>query len=92
MPIGGHNMIEPAALEKPIISGPFIHNFHEVAKLLHDAGALKFCETADDLASQIVQLCEDEEASKAMGRAAALVVKKNRGALIQLMGVVSDTL
>lgn len=92
VPIGGHNMIEPAAWEKPIISGPFIHNFHEVAKLLHDAGALKFCETADDLASQVVQLCEDEEASKAMGRAAALVVKKNRGALIQLMGLVGDTL
>ncbi len=92
VPIGGHNMIEPAAWEKPIISGPYIHNFNEVAKLLYDAEALAFCETADELASQVMQLCEDEEAGKAMGRAAARVVKKNRGALIQLMALVSDTL
>ena len=69
-----------------------IHNFNEVAKLLYDAEALAFCETADELASQVMQLCEDEEAGKAMGRAAARVVKKNRGALIQLMALVSDTL
>ena len=89
---GGHNMIEPAAWEKPIISGPFVRNFDEVAKLLHEAGALTFCETADDLASQVMQLCEDKETRKKLGRAAAHVVQMNQGALIKLMGLVGDTL
>lgn len=92
VPVGGHNMIEPAAWKKPIISGPFVHNFTEVAKLLHEAGALEFCETADELSKQVMQLCEDEETNKKMGHAAAHVIENNRGAVTKLMGMVENSL
>ena len=85
-------MIEPAAWKKPIISGPFVHNFTEVAKLLHEAGALEFCETADELSKQVMQLCEDEETNKKMGHAAAHVIENNRGAVTNLMGLVENSL
>ena len=90
--VGGHNMIEPAAWKKPIISGPFVHNFSEVAKLLHEAGALAFCRDADELARYVVQICEDEKTSKQMGCAAARVVETNRGALMKLMDLVEHTI
>ena len=32
VPVGGHNMLEAAVLEKPIITGPQLFNFQEISK------------------------------------------------------------
>jgi 3-deoxy-D-manno-octulosonic-acid transferase len=41
VPNGGHNLLEPAALAKPVLSGPHLFNFLEIAAQLRDAGALQ---------------------------------------------------
>ncbi|MCZ7018889.1 3-deoxy-D-manno-octulosonic acid transferase, partial [Salmonella enterica] len=38
VPNGGHNLLEPAALAKPVLSGPHLFNFLEISALLRDAG------------------------------------------------------
>ena len=50
VPIGGHNMLEPAVLGIPIIVGPYVHNYLEITKKLTDAGALIQILDSDSLA------------------------------------------
>lgn len=49
---GGHNLLEPAALGKPVLSGPHLFNFLEIAAQLREAGALNEVENAGQLADK----------------------------------------
>src|SRR5690606_23414375 len=53
VPNGGHNFIEPAAWQLPLLSGPHVFNFAEVARLLQQAGALNLVGSASELAQQV---------------------------------------
>ncbi len=59
MPIGGHNVIEPAIWGKPVLSGPYVFNFTEATNLLLDAGAMIFCEDAEALGKEVMELLAD---------------------------------
>lgn len=85
VPVGGHNMIEPAAWGLPILTGPEVHNFIEVARLLEQAGALRYCADATQLAVETIALLQDSDCRESMGRAALMVATANRGALSRLL-------
>ncbi|WP_116963125.1 lipid IV(A) 3-deoxy-D-manno-octulosonic acid transferase [Fastidiosibacter lacustris] len=78
---GGHNMLEPAALSKPILSGPSVFNFMVVAQRLIDKGALKIVSNAHDLSYEIKMLIEQPHQADEMGIAAFKCFKENQGAL-----------
>lgn len=81
-PIGGHNVLEPAALAKPVISGPIVHNFTQAVDLLKDANAIEIVENnAESLAKTLCTLLADEHLRNEMGARALEVVEANRGAL-----------
>jgi 3-deoxy-D-manno-octulosonic-acid transferase len=82
-PIGGHNMIEPAALHKPIITGPSLFNFAEISDVLQAAGGLLKVTTSDQLANAVIKLFENTNQCQLMGKNAFKVVEENRGALDQ---------
>jgi 3-deoxy-D-manno-octulosonic-acid transferase len=82
---GGHNLLEPAALGKPVLSGPHLFNFLEIAAQLREAGALREVADADDLAQQIEQLWRAPEAAQAMREAGLVVMQRNQGALARLL-------
>ena len=69
VPVGGHNVLEPAAAGVPIVCGPHLHNFSEEAELLLSAGALLKCKTADEVLHQVDVLLNDVDKCKSMGRA-----------------------
>jgi 3-deoxy-D-manno-octulosonic-acid transferase len=79
--VGGHNLIEPAALHLPILSGNHLHNFVAISKLLTDANALIVVNDANHLATQILQLLADKTQRDAMGERAYQVSADNTGAL-----------
>ena len=77
---GGQNPIEPAALGKPIIFGPFMQNFHEVVKsLLQAKGAVQVVDEAE-LGDKIGELLANSEHREALGSAAKGMVEANKGA------------
>jgi len=81
-PIGGHNMLEPAALAKPVINGPIVHNFTQAVDLLKEAHAIEIVENnAESLAKTLCTLLADEHLRNEMGARALEVVEANRGAL-----------
>jgi 3-deoxy-D-manno-octulosonic-acid transferase len=79
-PIGGHNLIEPALLEKPILFGPHMKNFQEIAKLFLSRQAAIQVQDADELADKIRMLLADEDACARLSREARRLALANQGA------------
>ncbi|WP_263143346.1 lipid IV(A) 3-deoxy-D-manno-octulosonic acid transferase [Pseudomonas sp. RIT-PI-AD] len=85
IPSGGHNLLEPAALGKPVLSGPHLFNFLEIAALLRSAGALVEAADAPALAVALDRLWHDPRQAARMAESALGVVRANQGALQQLL-------
>lgn len=83
-PIGGHNVLEPAALALPVLFGPHMDNFLAARDLLIEAGAAQAV-SADALAGTVQALFADPARRAAMGAAGRMAVEANRGALARLM-------
>ena len=85
VPAGGHNLLEPAALGVPVISGPHLYNFAGTADLLGDAGALYRVSTAAELASRVDCLLQDANLRHGMGEKGRQAVLANQGTLHRLL-------
>jgi 3-deoxy-D-manno-octulosonic-acid transferase len=79
--IGGHNLLEPAAVGTAVVSGPHLHNFADIAAQLRDAGALLVGNDAGEVGTHIATLLGDADARAAMVAAAHALVDQGRGAL-----------
>jgi 3-deoxy-D-manno-octulosonic-acid transferase len=88
--IGGHNLLEPAALAKPILTGPHHANGQDIAQLLLADGAAQEVRGADDLAAAVAKLFAHPERRKEMGEKAQAVVASNRGALARAMELIDS--
>lgn len=91
-PIGGHNLIEPASVGLPILSGPALHNFAAIAELLHDQRALQLVSDSAALADAVMHLFEHNEERLMMGARALSVAEQNRGALEQHLRLIQALL
>jgi 3-deoxy-D-manno-octulosonic-acid transferase len=85
VPNGGHNLLEPAALGKPVLSGPHLFNFLEISAQLRAAGALREVQDAVQLAQVVSELWGDPAGAQAMRDAGLGVLKANQGALARLL-------
>ncbi|HJR77586.1 MAG TPA: 3-deoxy-D-manno-octulosonic acid transferase [Nitrospiraceae bacterium] len=81
VPVGGHNLLEPAVWGKPVFFGSHTDHCAEVADLLLTAEGGARVRDADELARRITELLLDEARLISMGQAARQVVKDNQGAL-----------
>lgn len=89
VPVGGHNVLEPMAMDVPTLSGPHIYNFQSIADELVAAGALQLV-TAADLAQACNALLDHPEVANARVVAARAVLEGNRGALQRQLGLIKD--
>lgn len=85
--VGGHNVLEPAALGLPVLFGPQMHNFIAARDLLLEARAALQVSDADALAAQLAVLLGDPARRAAMGAAGRDAVEANRGALQRLLAL-----
>jgi 3-deoxy-D-manno-octulosonic-acid transferase len=85
IPIGGHNLLEPASFGLPVLFGPYTHNFVLMSRLLIEAGAGKRVMDGEDLFETMKELLSDPEKSIRMGRRAEKFIEENRGALKRIM-------
>lgn len=82
---GGHNLLEPAALAKPVISGSHLFNFLDIAAQLREAGALAEVDDAEGLAVEVQRLFELPRDAQRMADAGLAVMRRNQGALQRLL-------
>jgi 3-deoxy-D-manno-octulosonic-acid transferase len=88
VPIGGHNLLEPAALGLPILTGPHNSNSADAARLLIANGAVQVVRNPQELADKVVTLLSDPQTRARMGTAGRAFVEANKGALQKLLGLV----
>lgn len=81
VPTGGQNVIEAAAFGKPILFGPHMENFREIAKAFTDSYAALQVNSAPELEEKLSDLLNDAHAREWLGRNARKVIRNNQGAL-----------
>lgn len=92
VPVGGHNMIEPAAWGKAIVSGHHLHNFPEISSLLASSGAMHICRDEVGLLDILYQLLSEPQNRLQMGCQAKILAEQNRGALQKLLTLIDRVL
>lgn len=77
---GGHNLLEPALFARPVVMGPHMENFREIARDFVDAGAAVEIDSPAALAPALDALLADPARAEAIGRAARDAAEARRGA------------
>ncbi|MGL4826798.1 MAG: lipid IV(A) 3-deoxy-D-manno-octulosonic acid transferase [Vibrionaceae bacterium] len=85
--VGGHNLLEPASLAKPLLSGPSYFNFQTIGDELIAAKAYQICQDPAQISQQLQTLFADAKLREQAGAAALSVVEKNRGAIQQTLAI-----
>jgi len=92
VPTGGHNVVEPAFWGKPIIFGPHMNNFRDVASLFLQAGGALQVADADGLAETALRLLDHPEGARRMGENARGVVNQQAGAALRILNQMEEWL
>jgi 3-deoxy-D-manno-octulosonic-acid transferase len=92
VPVGGHNLLEPAMLGVPVLSGESLHNTREVAELLLARGAALRVSDAQGLAAELARLLSDPGERERMGLAGQALISENRGSSERLLALISPCL
>jgi len=91
-PIGGHNLLEPAALAVPIVVGPYLSNAQDIADRMLSAGAARIVKSTEGLGDVVLDWARKPEARKKVGQNGANVVLGNRGAVDRVMALIAERL
>lgn len=87
VPIGGHNLLEPAALGLPVISGPHLFNAQEIADLFLENGTCRVVANSAELAAAVATLIADPTVARIAGDQGRAIVAENRGSLGKLLSL-----
>jgi 3-deoxy-D-manno-octulosonic-acid transferase len=92
VPVGGHNLLEPAVLGVPVITGPHTQNGPEIARLLIEAGGALEVADAAPLAAAVARLLADPALRERMGGSGRRFVEAHRGSLARLLEIIEPLL
>ena len=91
-PIGGHNLLEPAAMGTAAVTGPHLHNFAEISRRMREAGALLIGDDVQAVGDLLQHLLQDPQAREDMARAGCTLISNGRGALQRTLALVAPHL
>jgi 3-deoxy-D-manno-octulosonic-acid transferase len=92
MPAGGHNVLEAAAAGVPVVVGPHMENFQEIADELRAEGGLLTVSSAEELGREVAGLLADPARRDTLAGAARRMLERNRGALARTVDAVAALL
>jgi 3-deoxy-D-manno-octulosonic-acid transferase len=81
VPGGGHNILEPAAFGKPVLFGPHMENFREIAQIMKLEGGGIEVRREDELLEAAQRLLQDGAYYRRASQAALRAIEKNQGAI-----------
>jgi 3-deoxy-D-manno-octulosonic-acid transferase len=90
--LGGHNILEPAIFGKPIVFGPHMHNFKEIAEVFLANDAAVQVQSERDFEETLIALVTDAVRRARMGAAARALVEANRGAKEKTLAIIAELL
>jgi len=90
VPVGGHNILEPAAIGVPIMFGPYMINFKDISKNVLDLKAAIQCVDKKALIDTVMHLYVDDEDRDALAARAKQFVASNQGATEATVKLIAD--
>jgi 3-deoxy-D-manno-octulosonic-acid transferase len=85
VPVGGHNLLEPAALGRPVITGPYLFNTQDIANMFERLGASIVVNNAGQLGNAVADLFAAPNVAADIGARGMEIVRQNRGSLERLL-------
>jgi len=92
VPVGGHNLLEPAALGLPVVTGPYLFSTQDIADKFEKLGASVTVNNAGQLGIAIADLFTDEDSAIDIGNRGREIVMRNKGALERLLRLLQPLL
>lgn len=92
VPVGGHNLLEAAAVGLPVLIGPYTYNFEYISELLLDRNAARRVMDSDELGRAVIEFLKEPNLRDAAGEQGRKVVAENRGAVDVVMGLITKRL
>lgn len=92
IPVGGHNLLEPAVWGTPLMFGPYTDHCAEVAALLLQAGGAYRVQATEEIVRQAEEWLTNRTTRDAVGQAARRVVLENQGALQRSLHLIESCL
>ncbi len=89
-PIGGHNLLEPAAVGVPVVTGTQLFNFREGEALFKAANAMILVENQNELANAIIDLFKDKEKRQQFSERGIGIVNSNKGSVKKHMDIIAE--
>jgi 3-deoxy-D-manno-octulosonic-acid transferase len=91
VPVGGHNVLEPALFAKPIIVGPYMHNFREITQeFLRREAMIQV--NQEGFRDALLETLADRSKAQTLGGNARRAVEENRGATQRTVDVAAELL
>ncbi|APF03886.1 TPA: lipid IV(A) 3-deoxy-D-manno-octulosonic acid transferase [Legionella pneumophila] len=85
VPVGGHNVLEPIAMNVPVLSGNQVHNFKTICRELKEAQAILLVNHVNELVDAIIKLYQDKESQSTMVTNASSVLESNKGSVLRYL-------
>jgi 3-deoxy-D-manno-octulosonic-acid transferase len=92
VPIGGHNLLEPAALGIPVLTGPYYSNGKDIARRLLDRGAALQVNDARELGAAVKRLLADPPERRRIVAIGTEIIEANRGSVARLLALIEPLL
>ena len=90
--VGGHNLLEPASLNCPVITGPVLFGVEDIANMFLANDALKIIHNSDELSDLVSSLLSDDKMRLSMIKGASNVIEANKGSLEKLLKMIEPLL
>lgn len=87
--VGGHNVLEPAALAKPVLAGPSYYNFTEIVHKLLAHKAIIITNSPMEISRVILELLSDRKKLSHQGELSEQCVNDNKGALVNTLNLIT---
>ncbi|MDY0211518.1 MAG: 3-deoxy-D-manno-octulosonic acid transferase [Desulfuromonadaceae bacterium] len=92
VPVGGHNILEASMVEKPVMFGPWMQNFKDIAKFISAAQGFGEVRDAEGLQQLLTKLLHDKDLRRSAGVRGATILQQHAGATRKTLGVVRQVL
>ncbi len=92
VPVGGHNVLEPIAMQVPVFCGPYMHNSKSICADLCAAGAIQMVDHVDALITAIIAMHKDPVQRACQIANATAVLEANRGSVARYLKCIVDLL
>lgn len=90
VPVGGHNVLEPASLGVPVLFGPHMNNFREIAARMLDCGGGRRVDDAPMLKEAMRVLLDSQAARREMGQCGANLLREHSGSTERHMEIIAS--